>query len=78
MDIVGKKFWEIKYLLDMMEFWKFGDWKFYIFFKLLVVSFGFLFLKDDIDGSMVGCVFWEDNDIDCIVYYCEKDVLVIV
>lgn len=60
LNIVGKKFWEIKYFLDILEFWKFGDYKYYIFLKLLVVILGFLFLKDDIDGSEVGRVYWEE------------------
>jgi len=31
--------------------------------------------KEDIDGSMVRQVFYEDKDIDRIVTYCELDVV---
>jgi len=33
------------------------------------------FPKDDIDGSMVGAVYWQEKDIDRIARYCCKDVL---
>ncbi|MEL6970539.1 MAG: 3'-5' exonuclease [Bacteroidota bacterium] len=75
LDIAGKKPWETKHLLDTMELWKFGDRKSYTSLKLLAAMLGFPSPKDDIDGSMVGRVFWEENDIDRIAHYCEKDVL---
>ncbi|WP_367390066.1 3'-5' exonuclease [Lewinella sp. LCG006] len=75
LDIAGKKPWETKHLLDTMELWKFGDRKSYTSLKLLAATLGFPSPKDDIDGSMVGRVFWEDDDIDRIAHYCEKDVL---
>lgn len=75
LDIAGKKPWETKHLLDTMELWKFGDRKSYTSLKLLAATLGFPSPKDDIDGSMVGRVFWEENDIDRIALYCEKDVL---
>jgi predicted PolB exonuclease-like 3'-5' exonuclease len=31
--------------------------------------------KDDIDGSMVKKVYYEDNDLKRIVKYCQKDVI---
>lgn len=77
-DLLGKKFWEIKYIIDMMDMWFFGDCKNFIFLKLLVVVLGFLLFKDDIDGLQVGWVYWEDKDLWCIFFYCEKDVLVII
>ncbi|PSR11058.1 MAG: 3'-5' exonuclease [Bacteroidetes bacterium] len=75
LDITGKKPWETKHLLDTMELWKFGDRKSYTSLKLLAATLGFPSPKDDIDGSMVGRVFWEENDVDRIAHYCEKDVL---
>ncbi len=33
--------------------------------------------KDDIDGSQVRDVFYEENDIDRIVIYCEKDTITV-
>lgn len=75
LDLYGKKPWETKHLLDTMELWKFGDYKSYTSLKLLAAVLGFPSPKDDIDGSEVGRVFWEDNDLERIALYCEKDVL---
>lgn len=33
--------------------------------------------KDDIDGSQVARVYYEEKNIDRIVVYCEKDVITI-
>ncbi|MBL4887371.1 MAG: 3'-5' exonuclease, partial [Flavobacteriaceae bacterium] len=33
--------------------------------------------KDDIDGSMVADVFYNEDDIERIVKYCEKDTLAV-
>jgi DNA polymerase elongation subunit (family B) len=78
LQIHGKKPWETKYLLDTMELWKFGDVKNYTSLKLLAAVLGFPSPKEDIDGSDVGRVYWEEQDIDRISLYCEKDVLATV
>lgn len=78
LDLAGKKPWETKHLLDTMELWKFGDRKNFTSLKLLAAVFGFPSPKDDIDGSDVGRVFWQENDLDRIALYCEKDVLATV
>lgn len=75
LDIAGKKPWETKHLLDTLELWKFGDRKNFTSLKLLAGVLGFPSPKDDIDGSMVGRVFWEEDDLERIALYCEKDVL---
>ena len=54
---------------------KFGDYKSNTTLKLLAGVLGFPTPKDDIDGSQVGRVFWEDDDLERIATYCEKDVL---
>jgi predicted PolB exonuclease-like 3'-5' exonuclease len=74
LDNAGKKPWEVK-LLDTMELWKFGDYKSYTSLDLLTTVLGVPTPKDDIDGSMVASVYWNDHDLARIVYYCEKDVL---
>ena len=76
LDIAGKKPWEIGFV-DTMELWKFGDYKSYTSLELLASIFNIPTPKDDIDGSMVGNVYWNDNDLSRIVKYCEKDVLTI-
>lgn len=75
LKISGKKPWELNYFLDTMEMWKFGDWKSYTSLKLLTAIFDIPSPKDDIDGSQVGQVYWEENDLKRISQYCEKDVL---
>jgi 3'-5' exonuclease len=78
LDISGKKPWETKYLLDTLELWKFGDIKNYTSLRLLCAVFDIPSPKDDMDGSDVASVYWEDRDLDRIASYCEKDVLATV
>ena len=77
LDIAGKKPWETKHLCDTLEMWKFGDYKNYTSLNLLAAILGIKSPKDDIDGSMVGKVYWENNDLERIKTYCEKDVLTV-
>lgn len=74
LDIMGKKPWETKHLLDTIEMWKFGDYKNYTSLNLLSNILGIKSPKDDIDGSMVGQVYWKEKDLERIRIYCEKDV----
>jgi DNA polymerase elongation subunit (family B) len=74
LDIQGKKPWEVPHI-DTMELWKFGDRKSFTSLNLLAHLFNIPTPKDDIDGSMVGAVYWKDNDLDRISRYCCKDVL---
>lgn len=73
-QMFGKKPWEIPHL-DTMELWKFGDWKSYVSLELLAHIFKVPTPKDDIDGSQVAQVYYQDKDLLRIVKYCEKDVL---
>ncbi len=76
-NLAGKKPWEVRHL-DTMELWKFGDYKHYTSLELLAALFNIPTPKDDIDGSMVGHVYWVEKDLDRIVTYCQKDVVTIV
>ncbi len=76
LQIAGKKPWEIRHI-DTMELWKFGDFKSYTSLDLLTYIFDIPTPKDDIDGSMVGKIYWEENDLERIKNYCQKDVLAI-
>ncbi|MDP4222493.1 MAG: 3'-5' exonuclease [Bacteroidota bacterium] len=76
LDNAGKKPWEVK-LLDTLDLWKFGDYKSYTSLDLLTSVLGIPSPKDDIDGSMVARIYWEEHDIKRIVKYCEKDVLAV-
>jgi len=75
-NLAGKKPWEVRHL-DTMELWKFGDYKHYTSLELLAALFNIPTPKDDIDGSMVGHVYWVEKDLDRIVTYCQKDVVTI-
>ena len=76
LDIGGKKPWEVCFL-DTMDLWRFGDYKCYTSLKVLTHIFGIPSPKDDIDGSQVAGVYWQEKDLPRIVRYCEKDVLAI-
>jgi len=76
LNISGLKPWEVKHL-DTMDMWRFGDYKSYTSLDLLTAIFNIPTPKDDIDGSMVNKVYYQENDLLRIVTYCEKDVLAI-
>lgn len=76
LNLFGKKPWEVPHL-DTLELWKFGDYKHFTSLKLLTKVLGIPSPKGDIDGSMVGHVYYVENDIDRIVTYCEKDVIAV-
>jgi hypothetical protein len=76
LDLFGKKPWEVPHL-DTLELWKFGDYKHFTSLKLLTKVLGVPSPKDDIDGSEVARVFYEEKDIDRIITYCEKDVIAV-
>lgn len=76
LDIAGKKPWENQ-LLDTMEMWKFGDYKSYTGLNLLATLLGIPTPKDDIDGSQVHIVYYEEKNLPRIVTYCQKDVLTV-
>jgi hypothetical protein len=61
-----------------MELWKFGDYKSYTSLELLAAVFGIPTPKDDIKGSDVARVFWQEKNLERIVTYCQKDVITIV
>ena len=78
LQIAGKKPWEVPYFLDTLELWKFGDYKHFISLDLLAAILGISSPKGQMDGSHVGHVYWEEQGLDRIVEYCEKDVLTVV
>ncbi len=76
LNLFGKKPWEVPHL-DTLELWKFGDYKHFTSLKLLTNILGIPSPKDDISGSDVCKVFYEENDPQRIITYCEKDVVAI-
>lgn len=77
LNIAGKKPWEIAHI-DTMELWKFGDYKAYTSLPLLCHVFGVPTPKDDISGADVARVYHEENDLNRIARYCEKDVVALI
>jgi hypothetical protein len=76
LNLFGKKPWEVKHL-DTLQMWKFGDYKHYTSLKLLTSILGVPSPKDDIDGSEVAKVYYQEKNMDRIVKYCEKDTIAV-
>ncbi|MBL7718389.1 MAG: ribonuclease H-like domain-containing protein [Flavipsychrobacter sp.] len=74
MQLSGKKPWEINHL-DTLELWRFGDYKHFTSLALLAAVLDIPSPKNDLDGSMVGSVYWKDKDLERIGRYCIQDVL---
>ena len=74
--LFGKKPWEIPHL-DTMDLWKFGDYKHYTSLNLLTNILGIPSPKQDINGSQVAEVYYEEKNIKRIVEYCEADTIAI-
>lgn len=68
--------WELP-MLDTMQLWRFGNYRDYTSLKLLTAILDIPTPKDDIDGSMVGKVYWEERDLERISSYCQKDVIAV-
>lgn len=75
LNLAGKKPWEVLHI-DTMDYWKFGDYKNFTSLDLLAAILDVPTSKDDIDGSQVNEVYYEDNDLERIGHYCKKDVSV--
>ena len=76
LDFQSMKPWETN-LVDTMQMWRFGDYKNYTSLNLLAACLGVPSPKGDIDGSMVGDVYWKENNLSRIVEYCQKDVVTV-
>jgi DNA polymerase elongation subunit (family B) len=74
LQLAGKKPWEVHHL-DTLELWKFGDYKNYTSLNLLAAVLNIPTPKDDIDGSKVKSVYYEEKNLKRIVTYCQKDVI---
>lgn len=77
LDIAGKKPWEVNHL-DTLELWKFADYKHFTSLALLCHIFNIPTPKDDISGADVARVYFEENDLERIKVYCEKDVVALI
>jgi len=76
LNISGLKPWEVNHV-DTLNLWKFGDRKHYTSLNLLAHLLKVPSPKNDINGSEVANVFWQQNDLDRISAYCKKDVVTV-
>lgn len=80
LDFQNMKPWETN-LVDSFQYWRFGDYKNFTSLKLLAAAMGIPSPKDDIDGSMVGPLYWcgdeaqQEINLKRIADYCQKDVI---
>jgi 3'-5' exonuclease len=74
LDFQNMKPWETN-MIDTFQYWRFGDYKHFTSLKLLAAALNVPSPKDDIDGSMVGDVYWKEKNLQRIVTYCQKDVV---
>ena len=78
LSVTGKKPWQTEFLIDTLDLWRFGDIKNYTSLELIAATLDIPTPKDDIDGSQVGRVYWEDAGLERIKTYCQKDVVTVV
>jgi len=74
LQLQGRKPWEIDYLIDTMQMWRFGDYKSYTSLDLLAYSLGIDSPKHGLHGAEVSKAFWQGDRIDDIVEYCKRDI----
>ena len=60
-----------------MQLWCFGDYKNITSIKLLASIFDISTLKDDIDGSQLDRIYYEEKELERIRVYCQKDTLTV-
>lgn len=70
-----KKPWEVR-MFDTLSWWKFGDNKNYVSLHLLANVLGIPSSKSDINGADVQDVYYKERNLDRIVAYCQRDVVV--
>jgi hypothetical protein len=75
-DLQNKKPWENP-MLDTLQFWKFGEYKNFTSVDLLSTVLQIESPKGDIDGSDVARVYWQENDLERIVNYCNRDIVTV-
>jgi uncharacterized protein YprB with RNaseH-like and TPR domain len=76
LDFQNMKPWDVN-MLDTFQYWRFGDYKNFTSLNLLAATLGIPSPKDDMDGSMVARVYYEEKDLQRIVNYCQKDVITV-
>lgn len=75
LQLNDRKPWEVR-MMDTLSWWKFGDYKHYTSLHLMANVLGIPTSKTDMDGSMVQDVYYKERDLQRIVDYCQRDVVV--
>lgn len=75
LQLNDRKPWEVR-MMDTLSWWKFGDYKHYTSLHLMANVLGIPTSKTDMDGSMVQDVYYKEHDLQRIVDYCQRDVVV--
>ncbi len=78
LQISGKKPWELDFILDTLQFWKFGDYKAYISLDLMHDLLTGSSAKEGMDGSEVSDYYYNRKDFLSIKEYCEEDVQAVI
>lgn len=73
-NLGSKKPWEVKYIHDTLEYWRYGDYKHYVSLDLLAACLGLPSSKNNMHGSQVTEEYWRKQNIDGISKYCLEDV----
>ena len=62
-------------MLDTFLVWKFGEFKNYTSLRLLLKTLDIDYPNELINGSEINKLFWNENDLEAIKEYCQKDVI---
>lgn len=78
LKVYDKKPWELK-MTDSKELWQFGSFGSISTLELMCVSLGVESSKNmEVSGDKVHRAYWNENKLDSIAEYCEKDVEVLI
>jgi hypothetical protein len=70
--------WEIK-AIDTKDIWQYGGYGQFASLELMCVCMGVESSKNtEVTGNKVHEAYWIDKNIEGIVKYCEKDVVVLI
>lgn len=70
--------WEINYLVDTIDAWRFGRMDCNASLDMLADAFGVESSKSDISGKDVKDIYYKENDLARISMYCERDVVALM
>lgn len=74
LQVSGLRPWQVNYLIDTLNMWKFGDYKHYCSLDLLCHVLSIPAPKSDMSGSDVSQAYFHGK-IEEIRHYCERDVV---